>query len=185
VVVCGFGVPGDTVTVTLVGATRSEPASGIVQENRTWSVMLAASSLVGGLYRLEAFASRDGFESFETLRSVMLGTFVPVLDEPAAGRWVTQPVQFSGKGRPGVGAVVSWYNPDVQWLAQVPVVDEQWRGEATRALPLAGNWYRFRQTLTDAADDATMSDWADSARFEVEAARLISHAGRRFICTSW
>jgi hypothetical protein len=30
-----------------------------------------------------------------------------------------------------------------------------------------------------------MSDWADSARFEVEAARLISHAGRRFICTSW
>jgi hypothetical protein len=147
--------------------------------------MLAASSLVGGLYRLEAVASRDGFESFETLRSVMLGTFVPVLVEPAAGRWVTQPVQFSGKGRPGVGAVVSWYNPDVQWLAQAPVVDEQWRGEATRALPLAGNWYRFRQTLTDAADDATMSDWADSARFEVEAARLISHAGRRFICTSW
>ncbi|WP_241663557.1 hypothetical protein [Pseudomonas sp. Sample_11] len=185
VVVCGFGVPGDTVTVTLVGATRSEPASGIVQENRTWSAMLDASSLVGGLYRLEAFASRDGFESFETLRSVMLGTFVPVLDEPAAGRWVTQPVQFSGKGRPGVGAVVSWYNPDVQWLAQVPVVDEHWRGEATRELPLAGNWYRFRQTLTDAADDATMSDWADSARFEVEAARLISHAGRRFICTSW
>ncbi|QXH71932.1 hypothetical protein KSS92_21720 [Pseudomonas atacamensis] len=185
VVVCGFGVPGDTVTVTLVGATRSEPASGIVQENRTWSAMLDASSLVGGLYRLEAVASWDGFESFETLRSVMLGTFVPVLDEPAAGRWVTQPVQFSGKGRPGVGAVVSWYNPDVQWLAQAPVVDEKWRGEATRALPLAGNWYRFRQTLTDAADDATMSDWADSARFEVEAARLISHAGRRFICTSW
>jgi hypothetical protein len=172
VVVCGFGVPGDTVTVTLVGAARSEPASGIVQENRTWSVMLAASSLVGGLYRLEAVASRDGFESFETLRSVMLGTFVPVLDEPAAGRWVTQPVQFSGKGRPGVGAVVSWYNPDVQWLAQAPVVDEKWRGEATRALPLAGNWYRFRQTLTDAADDATISDWADSARFEVEGARL-------------
>ncbi|MED7667135.1 hypothetical protein GXB78_08000 [Pseudomonas moraviensis subsp. stanleyae] len=172
VVVCGFGVPGDTVTVTLVGATRSEPASAIVQENRTWSVMLAASPPDGGLYRLEAIASLDGFESFETLRSVILGTFVPALDEPAPGRWVSHPVQFSGKGRPGVGAVVSWYNPDVQWLAQLPVIDEHWRGEATRQLPLAGNWYRFRQTLTDAADDATVSDWADSARFEVEAARL-------------
>ncbi|PYB84949.1 hypothetical protein DMX03_18750 [Pseudomonas koreensis] len=185
VVVCGFGVPGDTVTVTLVGATRSEPASGIVQENRTWSVMLAASPPEGGLYRLEAVASLDGFESFETLRSVILGTFVPALDEPAPGRWVSHPVQFSGKGRPGVGAVVSWYNPDVQWVPQLPVDGEQWRGDAARALPLGGNWYRFRQTLTDAADDATMSDWADSARFEVEAARLISHAGRRFICTSW
>ncbi|OJT51892.1 hypothetical protein BSZ28_09150 [Pseudomonas moraviensis] len=174
VVVCGFGVPGDTVTVTLVGATRSEPASGIVQENRTWSVMLAASPPEGGLYRLEAVASLDGFESFETLRSVILGTFVPALDEPAPGRWVSHPVQFSGKGRPGVGAVVSWYNPDVQWLAQVPVVDGHWRGQATRAMPLAGNWYRFRQTLTDAADDATMSDWADSARFEVEGARLFT-----------
>ncbi len=172
VVVCGFGVPGDTVTVTLVGATRSEPASAIVQENRTWSVMLAASPPDGGLYRLEAIASLDGFESFETLRSVILGTFVPALDEPAPGRWVSHPVQFSGKGRPGVGAVVSWYNPDVQWLAQLPVIDEHWRGEATRQLPLAGSWYRFRQTLTDAADDATVSDWADSARFEVEAARL-------------
>ncbi|UST94346.1 hypothetical protein [Pseudomonas siliginis] len=172
VVVCGFGVPGDTVTVTLVGAARSEPASAVVQENRTWSVMLDASLLGGGLYRLEAVASLDEFESFETLRSVFLGTFRPVLDGPAAGRWVSHPVQFSGKGRPGVGAIVSWYNPDVQWLAQVPVVDEHWRGAATRALPLAGNWYRFRQTLTDAADDATMSDWADSARFEVEAARL-------------
>ncbi|SIR39164.1 hypothetical protein SAMN05216509_1967 [Pseudomonas sp. B10] len=172
VVVCGFGVPGDTVTVTLVGATRSEPASAIVQENRTWSVMLDTSPPDGGLYRLEAIASLDGFESFETLRSVILGTFVPALDEPAPGRWVSHPVQFSGKGRPGVGAVVSWYNPDIQWLAQVPVVDEHWRGAATRALPLAGNWYRFRQTLTDAADGATMSDWADSARFEVEAARL-------------
>ena len=185
VVVCGFGVPGDTVTVTLVGATRSEPASGIVQENRTWSVMLDASPPDGGLYRLEAVASLDGFESFETLRSVILGTFVPALDEPAPGRWVSHPVQFSGKGRPGVGAVVSWYNPDVQWVPQLPVDGEQWRGDAARALPLGGNWYRFRQTLTDAADDATMSDWADSARFEVEAARLISHAGRRFICTSW
>lgn len=172
VMVCGFGVPGDTVTVTLVGATRSEPASAIVQEDRTWSVMLDASLPDGGLYRLEAVASMDGFESFETLRSVILSTFRPVLDGPAAGRWVSHPVQFSGKGRPGVGTVVSWYNPDVQWVPQLPVDGEQWRGEAARALPLGGSWYRFRQTLTDAADDATKSDWADSARFEVEVAPL-------------
>ncbi|WP_256821790.1 hypothetical protein, partial [Pseudomonas siliginis] len=68
----------------LVGAARSEPASAVVQENRTWSVMLD-SLLGGGLYRLEAVASLDGFESFETLRSVFLGTFRPVLDGPAAG----------------------------------------------------------------------------------------------------
>jgi hypothetical protein len=172
VMVCGFGVPGDTVTVTLVGATRSEPASAIVQEDRTWSVMLDASLPDGGLYRLEAVASMDGFESLETLRSVILSTFRPVLDGPAAGRWVSHPVQFSGKGRPGVGTVVSWYNPDVQWVPQLPVDGEQWRAEAARALPLGGGWYRFRPTLTDAAVDATMSDWADSARFEVEAAPL-------------
>ncbi|HWH86960.1 MAG TPA: hypothetical protein VNV36_09320 [Pseudomonas sp.] len=171
VVVSGFGVPGDTVTVALVGPACSAPTSAIVQEDRTWSVMLDAASLDGGHYRLQAIASLDEFESFETLRPVDLGTFLPVLDEPAAGRWVSHPVPFAGRGLPGVGSVVSWYNPDVQWVPTLPVIDEQWRGEATRALPVAGNWYRFRQTFTDGADDATMSDWVDSARFEVEAAR--------------
>lgn len=167
VVVSGFGVPGDTVSVTLVGATRSEPASTIVQEDRTWSVMLDAGPLAGGRYRLEAVASLNGFESFETARPVVLGTFVPTLDEPAAGRWVSHPLQFTGRGREGAGAVVSWYNPDVQWVPQLPVVNGQWCGEATRALPEGGNWYRFRQTLTDGADDAPMSDSVASARFEV------------------
>ncbi|WP_434766528.1 hypothetical protein [Pseudomonas triticicola] len=171
-VVSGFGVPGDTVTVMLASTTRAESASVIVQEDRTWSVMLDGGPLAGGHYRLEAVASLEGFESLASLRPVMLGTFLPVFDEPAAGRWVSRPVQFAGRGRPGMGAVVSWYNPDVRWVPQLPVVSEQWRSDATQTLPAGGNWCRFRQTLTDGADDATMSDWVDSARFEVEPARL-------------
>jgi hypothetical protein len=37
-------------------------------------------------------------------------------------------------------------------------------------LPESGNWYRFRQSLTDEKGDETISDWVVSARFEVERA---------------
>ncbi|MGF6666705.1 hypothetical protein [Pseudomonas monsensis] len=171
VVVSGFGVPGDTVSVTLAGAARAVLASAIVQDDRTWSVASDVGSLTGGHYRLQAVASLQEFESVEALRPVMLGTFLPSLERPAAGKWVSQPVQFSGRSREGMGVAVSWYNPDVQWVAQLPVTGGQWDAEATQTLPEAGHWYRFRQTLTDGADDATMSDWVDSARFEVESAR--------------
>lgn len=167
-VVSGFGVPGDTVTVTLADATHSLQSSAIVQEDRTWSVTQDFSSLAGGPYVLEAVASLEEFASVEALRPIMLGTFLPTLDAPAAGRWVSHPLQFAGRGRKGVGTVVSWYNPDVQWTGPLPIAGETWHGEATQPLPESGNWFRFRQSITDEEDGETMSDWVESARFEVE-----------------
>ncbi|MBY8938427.1 hypothetical protein J1G32_29285, partial [Pseudomonas fluorescens] len=152
-VVSGFGVPGDTVTVTLADATHSLQSSAIVQEDRTWSVTQDFSSLAGGPYVLEAVASLEDFASVEALRPIMLGTFLPTLDAPAAGRWVSHPLQFAGRGREGVGTVVSWYNPDVQWTGPLPIAGDTWHGEATQPLPESGNWYRFRQSLTDEKGD--------------------------------
>lgn len=169
-VVSGFGVPGDTVTVTLADATHSLQSSAIVQEDRTWSVTQDFSSLAGGPYVLEAVASLEEFASVEALRPIMLGTFLPTLDAPAAGRWVSHPLQFAGRGRKGVGTVVSWYNPDVPWTGPLPIAGDTWHGEATQPLPESGNWYRFRQSLTDEKGDETISDWVVSARFEVERA---------------
>ena len=66
--------------------------------------------------------------------------------------------------------MVSWYNPDVPWTGPLPIAGDTWHGEATQPLPESGNWYRFRQTLTDEEDSETISDWVESARFEVERA---------------
>ncbi|VVN75236.1 hypothetical protein PS718_00691 [Pseudomonas fluorescens] len=165
VVVSGFGVPGDTITVQ--GDT---PQCTVVQDDRTWSVTQDFSSLAAGPFVLEVVASLEGFTSSAAQRPVKLATFVPTIEAPAAGRRVSHPVKFAGRGRPGIGDVVSWYNPDVRWVRALPVAGDAWRGEATQPLPLAGSWYRFRQTLTEGEEGTTMSDWAESARFEVEPA---------------
>ncbi|MBC3271324.1 hypothetical protein HU765_15375 [Pseudomonas sp. SWRI81] len=170
-VVSGFGVPGDTVTVTLAEGARSVLASTIVREDRTWSVMCDCAAVAGGRYQLQAVASLDTFESVEARRAVVLGIFLPILDEPAPGSWVVHPLQFAGRGRQGIGTLVSWYNPEVFWAPELAIVDGQWRGESIRALPEGGNWYRFRQTITDGAAGETISAWVDSARFEVERTR--------------
>ncbi|MFG6207344.1 hypothetical protein [Pseudomonas retamae] len=165
VVVSGFGEPGDTVTVTLVGDQSSMPESTQVQLSRTWSVTLDAGGLTGKDYRLEAVASSGDFGSGKSVRDVQLATFLPVIDHPAGGQWVSPPVQFAGQGREGIGKVVSWYNPDVHWAEQLSVVEGLWCGESI-ALREAGNWCRFRQSLSS-SDGATTSDWADSERFDV------------------
>lgn len=170
-VVSGFGVPGDSVTVTLAAGGRSIQANARVLEDRTWSVTRDFSSLVGGRRTLEAVASLGEFASLAATRPVVLGTYLPTLDEPAAGRWVSHPLQFAGRGRKGSGQVVSWYNPDVRWVPEVPIANDKWSGESTQSLPGAGNWYRFQQNITDGADAATASDWVDSQRFEVEPAQ--------------
>ncbi|WP_277759030.1 hypothetical protein [Pseudomonas sp. A34-9] len=168
-VVAGFGVPGDTVTVSLTVAARSVQASTIVQADRTWVVTQDFSSLVGGACTLEVVASLADFTSLKALRPVVLGTFLPTIDEPAAGQWVVNPVTLAGSGRTGTGDVESWWNPDLRWASALPVTGGKWRG-STQALPATGNWYRFQQTITDGADGATMSDRVTSARFEVEPA---------------
>ncbi|MBV4485404.1 hypothetical protein HU727_007360 [Pseudomonas sp. SWRI153] len=162
VVVSGFGVPGDTVTVKL---GESPLGSSPVLEDRTWSVTVTLDH-PGGVCGLVVAASSGDFESSASARSVVLGTYLPSIDVPAAGRWVNNPVVFEGLGRQGVGQVVSWYNPDVKWSANLPVGAGGWQGEAIQPLPGGGHWGRFKQTITDGAGAATVSDWVESERFE-------------------
>ncbi|WNZ77432.1 hypothetical protein [Pseudomonas sp. P105] len=167
VVVSGFGVPGDTVTVKLGDATHAVLGSSPVLEDRTWSVTVEFDQ-PGGLYGLMAVASSEGFDSADSpARSVVLGTYQPSIDVPVVGGWVDNPVRFEGEGRPGVGRVVSWFNPDQVWAAGLPVASSGWQGGASQSLAAGGNWCRFRQTITDTADGATASDWVESGRFEV------------------
>ncbi|WP_235395372.1 hypothetical protein [Pseudomonas brassicacearum] len=167
VVVSGFGVPGDTVTVKLGDAALTVLGDSPVLEDRTWSVTVAFDH-PGGLYDLMAVASSEGFHSADSPpRPVVLGTYRPSIDVPVAGGWVDNPVNFEGQGRPGVGQVVSWFNPDQVWATGLPVAASGWEGGASQALSAGGNWCRFRQTITDTVDGATASDWVESRRFEV------------------
>jgi hypothetical protein len=169
-VISGFGVHGDTVTVSLNGAATTVLGRSPVLEDRTWSVTMEFDQ-PGGLCALTAVASCDGFDSVDSpKRQVRLGTYLPSIELPAAGQWVSHPVGFKGKGRPGVGQVASWFNPDQVWAPNLPVGSGGWQGGAGQSLPVGGQWCRFKQTITDGTDGATISDWADSQRFQIELA---------------
>lgn len=166
VVVSGFGVPGDTVTVKLGDAVLRVLGQSPVLEDRTWSLTLAFDQ-PGGNLGLVAVASCEGFESAASSpRSVVLGTYLPSIDVPAAGRWVSNPVGFEGQGRRGTGQLVSWFNPEQEWVPNIPVTATGWQGQSAQLLPPGGNWCRFKQTIDDGEDASTVSDWVESARFE-------------------
>lgn len=158
-VVSGFGVPGDTVTVMQGGAT----ASAVVLEDRTWSINVEAHT--EGDMDLKVTSMLEGFESDAAVRKVVAGLYLPIIAEPAAGRRVHDPVAFSGVGEEGVGRVVSWFDPEQKCTPPLTVAANQWRGKSDVSLPPGGTWCRFRQTLTS---QAGVSDWAESPRFEVE-----------------
>ncbi len=162
VVVSGFATPGDTVTVTL----GSDQASVEVRENRTWSVTLEPGQGEGS-HELDAVAACEGFASDRAKRTVQLATYLPTIEIPAPGRWVSNPVLFAGKGRQGVGVLVDPFNPDKTWLASIQV-DPDWQGLSDQTLPLGGNWCRFKQPPSDS--DPMGSDWVVSERFEIEPA---------------
>ena len=167
VVVSGFGYPGDTVLVTLTGSRGTTRASAPVLEDRTWSLTLETGQSVGPA-NLVAVASRDDFDSAASAAlPVVLGTYLPAIDEPAPGFRVENPLRFVGKGRTGVGRVVPWFNPDTVLSAGIAVTAQGWSGEATQPLLPGGQWCRFQQTITDAADGSTVSDWVESERFEI------------------
>ncbi|QBX43058.1 hypothetical protein E4T63_21725 [Pseudomonas fluorescens] len=167
VVVSGFGYPGDTVLVTLTGSKGSVRVSAPVLEDRTWSLTLETEQS-DGTAQLVAVSSCDGFESAPSAaHPVELGTYLPAIDEPTPGSWKENPLRFLGKGRTGVGRVVTWYDPDQVLSEDIAVTDQGWRGEASHALRPGGHWCRFQQTITDAADGSTKSDWVESKRFEV------------------
>lgn len=162
VVVSGFATPGDTVTVTL----GSDQASAEVRENRTWSVTLKPGQNEGN-HELEVVAAYEGFESDSAKRTVQLATYLPTIEIPAPGRWVSNPVLFAGTGRQGVGVLVDPFNPDKTWAASIQV-DSDWQGLSDQALPLGGNWCRFKLQPSDS--DPLGSDWVASERFEIESA---------------
>jgi hypothetical protein len=161
-VVSGFATPGDTVTVTL----GSDQASAEVRENRTWSVTLKPGQNEGN-HELVVVAAYQGFESDSAKRTVQLATYLPTIEIPAPGRWVSNPVLFAGTGRQGVGVLVDPFNPDKTWVASIQV-DPDWQGLSDQTLPLGGNWCRFKLQPSDS--DPLGSDWVVSERFEIESA---------------
>lgn len=162
VVVSGFATPGDTVTVTL----GSDQASAEVRENRTWSVTLEPGQDEGN-HELEVVAVCEGFASDSAKRTVQVATFLPTIEIPEPGRWVSNPVLFAGKGRQGIGVLVDPFNPDKTWVASIQV-DPDWQCLSDQALPLGGNWCRFKLQPSDS--DPVGSDWVVSERFEIESA---------------
>ncbi|WP_160059200.1 hypothetical protein [Pseudomonas sp. R84] len=160
-VVSGFGVSGDTVTVKVGSAHQSAP----VRADRTWWVRLELDQ-PGGDSLLEVVSALGEFESAPATRPIVLNTYEPTIEVPAPGSWVANPVSLAGNGRQGVGAVVSWFNPDLVLTANIPVDPlNGWQAQSGPLLMAGGQWFRFRQSLTDAEKG---SDWIDSERFEVE-----------------
>lgn len=167
VVVSGFGVPGDTVEVRLDDTDLTLLARSPVLEDRTWSATVTLDQS-GGSHGLVAVAQSEGFESEDSEpRMVVLGTYLASIDVPATGAWVAHPVEFKGQGRPGIGQVVSGYNPDHVLAADLIVEAGGWQGVSTQVLSAGGHWCRFKQTLSDGGEDGTVSDWVETGRFEI------------------
>lgn len=159
-VVSGFGVAGDTVTVKVGTEQRSEP----VRADRTWSVRLELGQ-PGGDSLLEVVSALDKFESEPAIRPIVLRTYLPTIEVPAPGSWVVNPVFLSGSGRQGVGEVVSWFDPDLVLDADIHVDPQDgWQAQAGLSLMTGGQWSRFRQSLDDVEKG---SDWVVSKRYEV------------------
>jgi hypothetical protein len=168
-VASGFGVPGDKIIVWMirVGAVRAGETT--VQADGTWSVAMNVTQPSRVNY-LVVTASSDDFRSDGTAeRAVILGTYRPVFKQPAEGQSVSDPVRFAGEGRAGDMQVRSWFNPEQEW-AQATVSGGNWQGDATKTLPIGGQWCWIQQTITDDAGGATISDHVLSPRFEVHPA---------------
>ncbi|WP_139832560.1 hypothetical protein [Pseudomonas sp. B26(2017)] len=166
-VASGFGVPGDRIIVWMIRVGAVKAGETTVQADRTWSVAMNVTQ-PSRENHLVVTATWDDFQSDgSAARAVNLGTYRPVLEKPAEGQSVSDPVRFAGLGRAGVMQVRSWYNPEQEW-AQAPVSDGNWQGDATGPLPSGGQWCEIQQTITDDAGGATISDHVLSSRFEVQ-----------------
>jgi len=165
-VVSGFGYAGDEVAVAFSDEPQTVLGCVQVRHDRTWSVAVELDRL-GGNYSLIAVQSRGEFHSSPSeARPVVLGTYMPSVDVPAPGRWVSDPVGFAGQGQTGKGILVSWYNPERVLAMDIVVTDEGWQRQARLNFSPGGHWVRFKQTIQRDVS-WTESDWAESARFEV------------------
>ncbi|WP_347901691.1 hypothetical protein [Pseudomonas purpurea] len=168
-VVSGFGYSGDMVAVAFADAAQTELGRATVLDDRTWSVRVTLDR-AGGVQRLIAVQSRDGFKSAPSPEQpVLLGSYLPTIDKPEQGQWVSDPVVFAGQGQAGFGAVAAWFNPELALVGGFDIDGADWQVTAERALRVGGNWVRFVQTVPgDGGGFPVFSDWADSERFEVE-----------------
>jgi hypothetical protein len=165
-VVSGFGYAGDEVAVALSDEPKTVLGCVQVRNDRTWSVAVELDR-PGGNYSLIAVQSRGEFHSSPSAeRPVVLGTYVPSVEVPAPGRWVSDPVGFAGQGQTGKGVLVSWYNPERVLARDIVVTDQGWQRQARLNFSQGGHWVRFKQTIQRDVS-WTESDWAESARFEV------------------
>ena len=165
-VVSGFGYAGDEVAVALSDEPKTVLGCVQVRNDRTWSVAVELDR-PGGNYSLIAVQSRGEFHSSPSAeRPVVLGTYVPSVEVPAPGRWVSDPVGFAGQGQTGKGVLVSWYNPERVLARDIVVTDQGWQRQARLNFSPGGHWVRFKQTIQRDVS-WTESDWAESARFEV------------------
>lgn len=165
----GFGEQdGDVVGVWIeTDNGAGKIAEAVVGKELTWSARIQTTYSAQN-YQMKATAICDGFASDPTAgRSLDLGTFEPAVDRPSEGQPVENPVAFDGRGRAGVMQVCSWFNPDLTWLS-ISVLDGVWAGTATKSLTPGGQWCVIRQSITDDAGGATISDSVTSHRFEVD-----------------
>ncbi|WP_347927849.1 hypothetical protein [Pseudomonas helvetica] len=167
-VVCsGFGYTdntGDTVTVAFADAPQTELGQVQVLADRSWSMRITLAR-PGGIHKLIAVQSRDGFASAPSPeRQIQLGAYQPQVNVPTEGRWVPEPVAFEGKGQDGVGELVAWFNPDQTLVDGIEIAETDWRATAQVKLRPGGNWVCFQQRLAGGTES---SRWAESARFEV------------------
>ncbi|POA34466.1 MULTISPECIES: hypothetical protein [unclassified Pseudomonas] len=165
-VVCsGFGFTGDTVTVALADALQTDLGQVQVLADRSWSMRITLDC-PGGDHLLIAVQSRDGFASAPSPeRLIRLGAYQPLINVPAEGRRVADPVVFGGKGLAGVGKLVDWSNPDQTLVDGIEIAETDWRATAQVKLRPGGNWVCFQQRL---AGGTGLSRRAESSRFEVE-----------------
>ncbi|NYH10251.1 hypothetical protein [Pseudomonas moraviensis] len=160
VTVSGFAVPDDKITLkrgtTVLGET-------LVLPDRTWSITSELAPPDGAV-TLSVVASNGEFHSAPSEWVGQLGLYLPEFTKPAAGQWGLPAMTFAGLGKPGLGTLMSWYNPDVVLAESVPVTSDGWAATSTGPLAEGVHWCRFWQTLSTGTPN---SDCAESGRFDV------------------
>jgi len=168
VMCAGFGYTdntGDMVTVALADDPQTVLGQTQVLADRSWSMQITLAR-PGGNHKLIAVQSREGFTSAPSPeRLIRLGSFQPQVNEPAEGRWVTEPVACEGEGQNGVGKVVAWFDPELELAGDIPSTEAGWQATIKEKLRPGGNRVCFQQRLEEGT---VLSRWAEGPRFEVE-----------------
>lgn len=160
VTVAGFAVPGDLITVSRGDTVLGQAP---VLPDRTWSISATLGPPEGPV-TLSLVASKGDFHSAPSEWVGQLGLYLPTILKPSAGEWVTAIPTFAGEGRPGLGTLVSWFDPNAVVAGNIPVSAEGWTAISKVPLAPGAQWCRFQQVLEAGTP---ISDWSESQRFDV------------------